>query len=152
MTLLESSERRCAFLSNCVEGLGWTSKVDVSCGRAEAQGRDAALRGTFDAVVSRSFGAPAVTAECGSPFLRVGGVLVVSEPPLDNPRHQPPGGSAGSGELESSRWPASGLRRLGLKLVELVSTPFHFAVLEQKSPCPAEFPRRDGVPAKKPLF
>jgi 16S rRNA (guanine527-N7)-methyltransferase len=127
--------------------------MDVSCGRAEIQGRDDSLRGTFDAVVSRSFGSPSVTAECGSPFLKQGGLLVVSGPPAGDRKPDQTGEPTGEVvEVTSSRWPAAGLSRLGLKLVDLISEPFHFAVLRQEELCPGEFPRRDGVPAKRPLF
>ena len=36
---------------------------------------------TFDMVVARSFGPPPVLAECAAPLLKVGGWLLVSEPP-----------------------------------------------------------------------
>ncbi|HET6966289.1 MAG TPA: hypothetical protein VFH58_16050, partial [Acidimicrobiales bacterium] len=104
--------------------------------RAEEAGRRPDLRGTFDVVVARSFGGPAVTAECGAPFLVAGGRLVVAEPP---------GGSA-------DRWPAEGLEVLGLRPVEAMTEPSAFQVLLQQEPCPERFPRRTGIPAKRPLF
>ena len=56
---------------------------------AEAAGHDPLLRGQFDLVTARSFGRPAVTAECAAPFLRREGLLVVSEPP-DSPEIEGP--------------------------------------------------------------
>ena len=38
----------------------------------EVVGRAPAYRGRFDLVVARSFGPPAVVAECGAPLLRIG--------------------------------------------------------------------------------
>ena len=79
-----------------VRGLWLGDRVEVWCGRAERLGRDAHRRGAFDAVVSRGFGAPAITAECAAPFLRVGGQLVVSEPVFhENPNPSPIGGLPG---------------------------------------------------------
>jgi 16S rRNA (guanine527-N7)-methyltransferase len=113
-------------------GIG--SRITVLCGRAEELGRDPELRGHFDAVLARSFGRPSVTAECSAPFLRVDGLLVVSDPPT------------------GSRWPAEELGLLGLEPIETISDPFHFTVLRQREACPDRYPRRTGIPAKRPLF
>jgi 16S rRNA (guanine527-N7)-methyltransferase len=106
------------------------------------------LRGEFDAVVARSFGPPAVTAECAAPFLVVGGRLVVSEPPGDDRDDEGIGASAPT----PPRWPAKGLARVGLVGEAAWTEPFHYRSFVLERPCPDEFPRRDGVPAKRPLF
>ncbi len=142
--LLDGSERRCRLLEQWLLEDGWSPRVSVLCGRAEDLGRDPSLRGAFDAVVARLFGRPAVTAECAAPFLKVGGWLVASDPPsqsLDT-------GTDGRG----SRWPPEGLALLGLEPDVVVAQPFHFTVLRQDRICPARYPRRTGVPAKRPLF
>lgn len=133
--LLDGSTTRCGFLSEAVDELNLADSVEVVATRAEdaAQGR---LRGSFDLVVSRSFGPPAVTGECAAGFLRTGGHLVVSEPP----------GSTGD------RWPPDGLAKVGLRLVGTVTEPSAFAVMEQVRACPATFPRRTGIPTKRPLW
>lgn len=112
--------------------------------RAEVCGHQEGLRGDFDGVLARSFGRPAVVAECGAPLLRVDGWLVVSEPPAA------PAGTDGSDE--GPRWPAEPLRLLGLEAVELVHEGFEYRTFRQRTPCPERFPRRNGVPAKRPLF
>ena len=61
--------------------LGVADRVTVDQRPAEQVGRDPELRGTFDVVTARGFGPPPVVAECAAPLLRVGGRLVVSEPP-----------------------------------------------------------------------
>lgn len=135
--LLDSNERRTEFLRTAVEGLGWADRVEVVRARAEVAGRDDTLRGWFDAVVSRSFGPPPVTAECAAPLLRTGGLLVVSEPP--------------TGE---QRWPEAGVSVVGLQWDRRheASTGAGYAVLRQVAPCPAPYPRREGVPGKRPLW
>ena len=144
--LLDAGHRRADFLTTAVDRLGWAGRVTVACGRAEELGRSPELRGQMDIVSSRAFGPPAVTAECGSPFLRLGGHLVVSEPPAD--------------QDGTPRWPIEGLDQLGLEPVEVDqeaaaeepdSTP-HFQALRQRTPCPDRYPRRVGIPAKRPLF
>lgn len=137
-TLIDSAERRCAFLRGAIEDLGVGARVTVHRDRAEAAGRLPQLRHTADLVVSRSFAIPPVTAECGSPFLAEGGRLIVSEPPT---------------ESEVERWPASGLAELGLRRVAPGSvTEHHYAVFEQQSVCSDRYPRAIGRPAKRPLF
>ncbi len=134
-TLLDGSVTRSSFLLHAVEDLDLSHRVKVTSLRAEDAARTA-LRGTFDTVTSRSFGAPAVTAECGSPFLAPGGRLIVAEPP----------------DGASSRWPLEGLERLGMALGVRVTSPSTFQVLEQVVPCGNRYPRRTGIPAKRPLF
>ena len=99
------------------------------------------MRGGFDGALARSFGRPAVVAECAAPLLRVGGWLVVSEPPRTDAETDP-----------GSRWPATELLQFGLEPAELIHEDFEYRTLRQASPCPDRFPRRNGVPAKRPLF
>lgn len=134
--LLDGMVRRTAFLASAVAELGWTDRVEVVTLRAEEAARQPERRGAFDLVVARSFAPPAVTAECAAGFLRAGGQLVVSEPP----------GSTGA------RWSTTGLDELGLVLTEVVPGPPSFARLRQAAPAPARFPRRVGVPGKRPLW
>jgi 16S rRNA (guanine527-N7)-methyltransferase len=132
-SFLDAMAKRCAFLRESVVELGLEDRVSVLEGRAEELGRLPRLRSSFDVVTARSFGAPAVLAECAAPFLRVGGFVVVSEPP-------------GSAE----RWDSPLLSVLGLQRAE-----FHgasIAVLQQVEACGDRYPRRTGVPAKRPLF
>ena len=139
MVLLDAHQRRSAFLRQAVEALGWSDRVEVVAARAEDAGRDPRHRGMFHTVVARSFGPPAVTAECGAPFLHPGGHLVVSEPP----------------ELEVGRWPAAGLEQLGLRTIGVpdgAPITHRFTVLQASATCSDRFPRRAGVPARRPLF
>ena len=133
--LLDGSATRASFLERAVTELQIGERVSVLGSRAEEAARGE-LRGAFDLVVARSFAGPAVTAECGSPFLKVGGLLVVAEPP---------GGDPG-------RWDRSGLAELGLEPGMARTRPTAFQTLVQVSPCPERYPRRVGVPAKRPLF
>ena len=139
-TLLDAGERRCAFLAESVDQLGWADRVTVVRSRAEEAARRPDLRGGFDLVVARGFGPPAVTAECGAPFLDVAGRLVVSEPPGD---------AEGAG---GERWPEAGLAELGLRAAGSWRTPFHYRCFLRECPCPERYPRRPGIPAKRPLF
>ncbi len=138
VTLLDANRRRTEFLRREIAQLGRTPTTDVVWGRAEELGRRAEMRERFALVTARSFGPPAVTAECGSPFLVPGGWLVVSEPPV------------GAGD----RWPPEGLAQLQLEDHGPVRPDegLHYRLLQKAGPVADRFPRRTGVPAKRPLF
>ncbi len=139
--LVEASQRKAGFLARAVEELGWAGRVVTLHGRAEDFGLQADLRASVDLVTARGFGPPGVTAECAAPFLRVGGRLVVSEPPRDDVAEQ------------LSRWPVDGLQGLGMVGQQaVVASGGHFAVLGQVAVCSDRYPRRVGIPAKRPLF
>jgi 16S rRNA (guanine527-N7)-methyltransferase len=136
-TLVEAHRRRASFLGDAAAQLGCSARVRVVAERGEVVGRDLAHRGSYPLVVARSFGPPAVTAECAAPLLAPGGILVVSEPP------------AGDG----ARWLASGLALLGAVPERVAhTTKGTFQLIRQVAPCPERYPRRVGVPAKRPLF
>jgi len=138
-TLVESGVRRAAFLREAVVRCDLGHRVAVLEARAEEVGRLVGARGTFDVVVARGFGPPAVVAECGAPLLQVDGWAVVSEPPGGNP----------------ARWPTAGLALVGMERGSSLiagSRGAAFQVLRQAVPCPDRYPRRVGVPAKRPLF
>jgi 16S rRNA (guanine527-N7)-methyltransferase len=147
VTLVEASARRAAFLRRAADRLGLGDRVRVLQERAEASGREEGLRGSFAGVTARSFGRPAVVAECAAPLLMPGGWLLVSEPPSDDddgPRDRRQG--------RGPRWPEEPLRQLGLEPGEEIHEEFAFRVLWQRRACPDRFPRRAGIPAKRPLF
>jgi 16S rRNA (guanine527-N7)-methyltransferase len=149
LVLLDAHGRRTAFLADAVRRLGLDARVSVRQDRAELAGRDPGLRGNVDIVLARSFGRPAVVAECAAPLLRPGGWLVVSEPPAATAGGlaEPRGESSGA-----PRWPAEPLRQLGLEPARAEREEFVYQTLLQAEPCPERFPRRDGMPAKRPLF
>jgi 16S rRNA (guanine527-N7)-methyltransferase len=139
-TFVESNQRRAGWLKSALEVTGAGDRVDVLCDRAENIGRSA-LRGASDLVTARSFAPPATTAECAAPLLKLGAMLLVAEPPGSSP----------------SRWSLEGLAELGLVLegtrsVEMRGGPTTISALLAISPCPPRYPRRVGVPFKRPLF
>ncbi len=141
--LLDSNLRRCSFLQTAIEQLEVTNRVRILTGRAEEFARQVEFRGTCDAVVARSFGPPAVTAECAIGFMAgPGAVLLISEPPQIEPQ-----------QTDSPRWSEAGLNLLGLELGERKSDGL--ATIQQVTmtvSCGAKYPRRVGIPAKRPIF
>jgi 16S rRNA (guanine527-N7)-methyltransferase len=78
VTLIDSNERRTAFLQASVDAMFGTDRVFVVRARAEEFGRDDARRGTFDTVTARSFGPPAVTAECAAALRASRGGIIIT--------------------------------------------------------------------------
>lgn len=132
LILLDAMAKRCRFLEEALGAL--ELRATVVEGRAEELGRGP-LRGSAVAVVARSFGAPATTAECAAPLLTVGGRCIVSEPPEAH-----------------DRWDAAGLATLGMRVGPRHRGGTALQELQQVEPCPERYPRRNGVPAKRPLF
>lgn len=128
--LLDRRAQRTDYLRRAVGRLG-VDNVEVVTGEASTLAFHVKHRGRYDAVVARSFGPPAATSEAAAGFLRLGGVLVVSEPP----------------DPDEGRWPAEGLALLGLALDD--PTIDGLRRLRAVTACPGEFPRRRLRP---PLF
>lgn len=135
--LLDSMVRRTDFLREVFAWPDAPQGAQVVTERAESASRREDFEEGFDLVTARSFGPPAVTAECAARFLQVGGFLVVSEPPED------PG---------LARWDPAGLAQLGLRSLGRRRHGAAFQVLEKVAPTPDEFPRSVGTPGKRPLF
>ncbi len=130
--LLDAARRRISLVQEAVAALGWGDRVVAVHGRAEDAG--VVPHRSFDVVVARLFGPPAVTAECAAPLVRPGGRVLVTEPP-------------GSG----ARWSPAGLAPLGLTVGERLRSPSVQELCASGEP-EERFPRKPGVARKRPLF
>jgi 16S rRNA (guanine527-N7)-methyltransferase len=129
--LADASAKRCGVLADAVDALDLADRVVVVHARAEDLGRK--RRGEFSLVTARSFASPSITAECGLPLCRADGVVLVSEPPTGS----------------DQRWPVDGLAQLG---GVLEGVAHGIAMLAPAGVVPERYPRRPGIPAKRPLF
>jgi 16S rRNA (guanine527-N7)-methyltransferase len=135
--LVESAARRCAALEGWSRDLGVQDRVEVLHGRAEYWAHADGYRETFQVVTARSFARPAITAEIAAGLVRVGGVLVVSDPP----------------DAPPERWPASALNDLGFgPAVAVMERAVHFSCIEKIRKTDPTIPRSEGKPAKRPLW
>jgi 16S rRNA (guanine527-N7)-methyltransferase len=137
--LMDASQRRSEFLISEIETWAGSTDLAVVRGRVEELARDEQFRECFEVVTARSFASPSVTAECGAALLGVGGVMVVSEPPDDH---------------SERRWSEEGLEELGLSRSARIrfAGRFGYQVLVKRRTTPDRYPRRVGIPAKRPLF
>jgi 16S rRNA (guanine527-N7)-methyltransferase len=133
-TLLEASARKCAFLEHVAGTLGLTNVV-VAAGRAEELGHQPALREQYDRAISRAAARPEVLLELALPFVRTGGDLVAQVRPLDPHVLEPAARLLGGGTPRLARPTA---------LSALLMVP-------KLAPTPSRFPRRTGLPGRKPL-
>ena len=134
-TLLEANTRKCAFLERVAATLNLRN-VAVAAGRAEELGHQTALREQFDRAISRAAAPPAVLLELALPFVRPGGDLVAQVSHVDPHLLAPAARLLGGGPPR--------LERPGDDSRTLLYVP-------KLGPTPADYPRRTGVPNRRPL-
>jgi 16S rRNA (guanine527-N7)-methyltransferase len=141
VTLVESANKKADFLRETVAALG-LGDVEVVAERAETAGRDASQRDAYDWAVARALGSLPVVVELCAPFLAPGGLLVAQR----------------SGDLDAEvlhAAPAFKALHLWTRTpiyLDLPDLPHHGLVIGEKyAPTPAAYPRRPGMPRKRPL-
>jgi 16S rRNA (guanine527-N7)-methyltransferase len=139
VALVESIERKCAFIRAAAEAAGLTN-AEVVAERAEAW---SAGMGTRDLVTARALAPLAVLAEYAAPLLREGGALVAWK---------------GRRDAQEERDADAAAAQLGLATEEIRPVrPYpgadhrHLHVLRKVAPTPERFPRRPGMARKRPL-
>lgn len=143
VTLIESERRKAAFLEEAARALGIADRVTVRAERAERAGRDPALRDAAAAAVVRAVGAAATCLELALPLVRPGGRAVLYRGPahadedLAAARAAAPLLGGGAPRSRALALPSGAGRCL--------------LIVPKVAPTPERFPRRDGVPAKRPL-
>jgi 16S rRNA (guanine527-N7)-methyltransferase len=139
LTLIEADQDKAAFLVHACAQLGLEG-VEVVARRAEEAGHDPRLREAFDVAVARAVAPLPVLAELCLGLVRVGGRLLAqkteAEPTADGVRAIEIMG----GSLVAVHASPSGARRAGTVVV-----------IKKVRPTPAAYPRRPGVPNRKPL-
>jgi len=85
MTLVDRRTKCADALVRAVSVLDLAERVRVRCADAEDLSHLPGWQGSFDAAISRGFGPPLVTLTLSASFVRVGGVVVISEPPDEIP-------------------------------------------------------------------
>ncbi len=142
ITLLEAKKKRVRFLEHLVERLGLLG-VAVIRGRAEELGQKQGHREGYDLVLARAVATLPVLLEYALPLCRIGGMLIAQKGPDIKE------------ELETSQ---VALSVLGGQMREVrgLELPFsmgrrNLVVVEKVAPTPGKYPRRPGVPAKRPL-
>jgi 16S rRNA (guanine527-N7)-methyltransferase len=141
MTLIEANHRKAAFLVHAAAQLG-LGDVHVVAVRAEIAGHDPRFREQFDAAVVRAVGQLAVIAELCLPLVHVGGRLLAQKTAADDEvRAAAAAIELMGGELEQLAPARSAARAHG-----------QVVVIRKARPTPPEYPRRPGIPERKPIL
>jgi 16S rRNA (guanine527-N7)-methyltransferase len=142
VTLVESVGKKAAFLRHLVNTLGLDG-VEVRSQRAESLAHDSNLRESFDVAVSRAVADMSVLAELTLPFCKLGGIAVAQKK------------SGIDYEMKRSERAISllggTLERIQPVHLEEISETRWLVVLTKIAATPASYPRRPGLPAKRPL-
>lgn len=142
MELLEATGKKAAFLRDLVDALGLPD-VAVHQGRAEGLAWDPALRSAFDAVLARGVAKLATLAELTLPFLRFGGVLVAHKT------------ESAADEIEEARTAVAALGGDGVETLPVAAPGLRdgrvLVVVRKTAETPEAYPRRAGMPGKRPL-
>jgi 16S rRNA (guanine527-N7)-methyltransferase len=142
LTLLEATGKKVQFLDHVITELG-LHNVSALHGRAEDVAHQPEQRAAYDLVTARAVAALAPLLELTLPFLRTGGWLLAQKGP-----------TAAAEAMGAER----ALAILGGRLhaVYPVEIPFlaedrYIIVVQKGYPTPGQYPRRAGIPTRKPL-
>jgi len=142
LVLLEATAKKAAFLDHLKGKLGLDS-VETVVGRAEEAAHLSQYRERFDLVLSRAVAPLATLVELALPFCTAGGRFIAHK----------------KGDIEPEINQANkAISTLGGNLrevkridVEEFSDERYLVIIDKVSPTPEKYPRRPGIPAKRPL-
>lgn len=142
VTLVESARKKCEFLHYMVKTLELKG-VTIVQARAEDAARDGVHRESYPVAAARAVAGLATLAEYLLPFVRVGGMAIAQK----------------SGEVEAELAQAKAaigvlggcVRRSVLVKIPGLDEPRALVVIDKIAPTPDKYPRRAGMPAKRPI-
>ena len=142
LTLLDSLNKRINFLNTVVDELG-LSDVTALHGRAEEYGRDVVYRESFDLCVSRAVANLSTLSEFCLPFVKVGGYFVSYK------------SEKADIEYIEAKNAINLLSGGNVRIEDVIITDTDLTrkmvLIEKLSPMDDKYPRRAGIPLKKPL-
>lgn len=141
LTLIESVQKKGIFLRQTVADLKADAEILIE--RAEVAGQHPAHRGGYDLVLARAVAELTTLVELTLPLARVGGLVVL-----------PKGAKAGDEAATASH----AIQVLGGEMVSVealtvpgVAESRAAVILRKVRPTPTAYPRRPGLPSKRPL-
>ena len=142
ITLADSLHKRIGFLETVKSELQLDA-VTIVEGRAEELARSDSLRECFDIAVARAVAELSTLSEYALPFVRVGGTFMAYK---------------GSKAPEEAANAESALALLGGSASELIpytlsdcDDALYLVCVKKKAATPEKYPRRTGIPSKRPL-
>ena len=144
LTLMESITKKTLFISHIKETISMPD-LKIMNGRVEDIARDNAHRGSYDFVLSRAVSKLSPNIEIALPLLKIGGYALIYKTER----------SASDEELSNA---SKALKSLGGENSEkfCYTIPYEeqsycLVALKKTSDTPGSYPRRAGIPEKKPL-
>jgi len=143
LSLLEARKKKTVFLEKIIEEMNF-QQVEILNGRAEAIGKCPDYREKYDIALSRAVALLNTLSEYCLPFVRVGGLFIAQK------------GRSYKKEIDKS---LRTIQLLGGELigVENIRIPFinqerYLLVIKKIKDTPSEYPRKEGLPQKRPLY
>ncbi len=143
LTLIESTGKKANFLRFMAAELA-LENVSVLHSRAEETGRMPAHRGRYDLALARAVALLPVLAEYMLPLLKKGGVMLAQKG--RNPADELAAAANALGILGGVH------RRTVLVAVPNLQAERHLVLIEKVKETPPKYPRRAGMPSKKPIL
>ncbi|MDR2427229.1 MAG: 16S rRNA (guanine(527)-N(7))-methyltransferase RsmG [Endomicrobium sp.] len=145
LTLIESITKKCKFLENVNKKLGFS--IEILNERAEEVGQNADHRQKYDIVLSRAVSKFSPNLEISIPLLKIGGYFIVYKT-----KNSAQSKEEGIPSIENA------LRHLGAKLEHVMpynlpeqNLDYCILIFKKYKDTPMQFPRKPGIPEKKPL-
>jgi 16S rRNA (guanine527-N7)-methyltransferase len=136
VTLIEATLKKARFLEGLLERFGLRGRVVAQ--RAEIAGHDPELRERFESATSRGVSTSPTVAELLLPLLATGGAAILQRGGLDDrERNAVTDAAPMLGGAFEREIPLDGDRRI--------------LILRKTGTTPIRFPRRTGIPEKRPL-
>ena len=142
LTLLEATHKKVTYLEHIAQVLGLRD-VEVIHRRAEALGRDLDHREEHDWALARAVGEMATLAEYLLPLVQVGGAMLAQK------------GEDAAVEVQASD---AAVTALGGRVRQLVPVELrglaetrYLVVVDKVASTPDKYPRRPGIPKKRPI-
>ena len=142
LVLLDATAKKAVFLEHIKQKLG-LDDVKIVVGRAEEVAHLSEYREGFDIVLSRGVAQLSTLVELTLPFCAIGGSFIAQKKGAIDPEI--------SQATKAISTLGGNLREIKKIDLEEFSDERYLVTIDKVAPTPSEYPRRPGIPAKRPL-
>ena len=143
LVLLDATAKKAAFLHHIKHKLG-LDNVEIVVGRAEDVAHKAQYREKFELVLSRAVASLPTLVELTMPFCAIGGSFIAQKKGLIDPEL--------SQAVRAISLLGGNLREMKKVDLEEFTDERWLIAIDKVLPTPRQYPRRPGIPAKRPLL
>lgn len=142
VTLLEATGKKIKFLAHVIDQLGLQNAYTLNA-RAEEAGHISHHRARYDVVLARAVARLPALLEYMLPLAKIGGMCIAMK------------GASASDELDDSQTALATLggkfQRMATIRLPTVDEAHHLIFVEKIAKTPPDYPRKPGIPTRKPL-